>query len=93
MVCLLGSMPAKKRGRLRHLRGQPALSYMPARQEKLMLQVHHIPVAAHCVRPLRSARLIIRIIRRDRSVTGLAKTASPAPARLPSLSLLHNKIM
>ena len=51
------------------------------------------PVAAHCVRPLRSARLIIRIIRHDRSVTDLAKRASPAPARLPSLSLLHNKIM
>ena len=75
----------------------------PARTARLILYAHPpqrtspgrlgTPVAAHCVRPLRSARLIIRIIRHDRFVTGLAKRASPAPARLPSLSLLHNKIM
>jgi hypothetical protein len=65
----------------------------PARTARLILyarppakeqfqKVPGIPVAAHCVRPLRSACLIIRIIRH-----GLGKKQP----RLPSLSLLHNK--
>jgi len=61
--------------------GSPPYLYARPPAKEMFQKVPGIPVAAHCVRPLRSAYPIIRIIRH-----GLGKKQP----RLPSLSLLHN---